>query len=569
MMNDRFSAQLRGHLLRTADTRPADGQLAAIDELVAVTAQRHPLVARLPWSRGRINPFPSVALRYGLIAIGLIIAIVAAALAAGFGPTRRTVFEGTWTSIDIPDGSKQTLVVGAGTSPAVHFVDDFATGAACVDDEVKVFTMDGTGTIVDDRLFVEWPDGGGCGLMRVFVGPGAYAYDKASDTITDGYDITWTRASASVVPPSSAPTTQPSAMATPSTSEPPTSHPGEATFTSTIHGFSMGVPAGWQTRPATEGWNGGPLAFDSPAADVIFDPALGDDLYLLVASQSFSGVSRDEWTQQVLAWTCPDGRGEFWSWRVDGARSSQRGPCNSGSIIATDTRGYLIRLVASDKAGIADHWEWLKPVLETVDLRPDEALARDRECIDYRDGGTYGQSVDPLTVWATLPAGTENGWWGGSPDVFAVGSDTCLFSPAIEIEVSIPWQLFGDACTSRDTAVDVRSRAGAYATLSQNGLKSTPSTDATLGGYPASRFEISVPEGFDLTRCDVGELRLWDSGPGRDAYIGPDQTVRVYLVEVDGLTLGVTATYSPGDERLPAHMVELDAILASLRIEPQ
>ena len=570
MMNDRFSAQLRGHLLRTADTRPADGQLAAIDELVAVTAQRHPLVARLPWSRERINPFPSVAMRYALIAIVLIIVMVAAALAAGFGPTRRTVFEGTWTSIDPADGSTQTLTVGSGVSPSVHFVDDFAAGAACVNDEVKVFTMDGTGTIADDRLSVEWPEGGGCGLMTVFVGPGSYTYDEPSDSITDGQELTWTRVEGRVVPPSGAPTTEPSAK-TPSTAERPTSHPGEATFTftSTIHGYSMGVPAGWQTRPATEGWNGGPLDFDSPAADVIFDPALGDDLYLLVASQSFSGVSADEWTQQVLAWTCPDGRGEFWSWRVDGTRSSQRGPCNSGSLIASATRGYLIRLVASGKAGISDQWEWLKPVLETVDLRPDEALARDRECIDYRDGGTYGQSVDPLTVWATLPAGTENGWWGGSPDLFAVGSDTCLFGPAIELEVSIPWQLFGDACTWRDNVIDVRSSADALATLSQNGLESTPATDATLGGYPASRLEISVPDGFALTRCDDGQLRLWDSGPGRDAYIDPDQTVRVYLVDVDGLTLGVTATYSPGEERLPAHMAELDAILASLRIEQQ
>jgi hypothetical protein len=45
--------------------------------------------------------------------------------------------------------------------------------------------------------------------------------------------------------------------------------------------------------------------------------------------------------------------------------------------------------------------------------------------------------------------------------------------------------------------------------------------------------------------------------------------VRVILVDVDGLTLGVTATYSPGDERVQAHMAELEAILASLRIEPQ
>ena len=85
MMNDRFSAQLRQHLLETADERPADGRLEAIDERVAVTAQRPRLVARLGWFPGRVDPFASGAVRYALIAAALIVAIVAAALAAGVG----------------------------------------------------------------------------------------------------------------------------------------------------------------------------------------------------------------------------------------------------------------------------------------------------------------------------------------------------------------------------------------------------------------------------------------------------------------------------------------------------
>jgi hypothetical protein len=139
----------------------------------------------------------------------------------------------------------------------------------------------------------------------------------------------------------------------------------------------LGVPPGWQTRPATEPWGGEPLDFDSPAADVIFDPTHGDGLYLIVASQSFSQLSEDEWTGEVLAWTCPEGRGEFWSWRVDGFYSSQRGPCNSGSIIAADTHGYLIRLVASTDTpehALVFDWDWLKGVLETIDLRPEDAV---------------------------------------------------------------------------------------------------------------------------------------------------------------------------------------------------
>jgi hypothetical protein len=83
MMNDRFSAQLRQHLLETADERPADGRLEAIDERVAVTSQRLRVVARLGWFPERVDPFASGALRYALIAAALIVAIVAAALAAG------------------------------------------------------------------------------------------------------------------------------------------------------------------------------------------------------------------------------------------------------------------------------------------------------------------------------------------------------------------------------------------------------------------------------------------------------------------------------------------------------
>ena len=206
MMNDRFSTELRQHLLSVADERPADGRLAAIDERVAVTAQRHPLVARLPWAPGRINPFPPVAMRYGLI-VALIIAIVAAALAAGVVPIRRTVFEGTWTSIDPADGSTQTLVVGPGQDPAVRFVDDFATGAACVADEVKVFRMEGIGTIADGRLHVAWPEGGGCGLAKVEVGPGSYTHDQATDTLVDGQELIWVRANGDAVPPTRAPVT--------------------------------------------------------------------------------------------------------------------------------------------------------------------------------------------------------------------------------------------------------------------------------------------------------------------------------------------------------------------------
>lgn len=186
MMNDRFSAQLRQHLVETAEERAADGQLAALDARLAVTSQRNPLVARLTWFPGRVGPFPSTAVRYGLVALALVIAMVAAVvLGGGTGPSRSTVFEGTWTSTDPLDGSRQTLIVAAGSTPAVQYEDDLATGGACVADAVKRFTADGAGEIAGNRLDVSYPDGGGCGLMTVPVPDMYYVHDPGNDTLVD------------------------------------------------------------------------------------------------------------------------------------------------------------------------------------------------------------------------------------------------------------------------------------------------------------------------------------------------------------------------------------------------
>jgi hypothetical protein len=127
------------------------------------------------------------------------------------------IFEGTWTSTDPGDESRQTLVVAAGMTPAVHFEDDFATGAACVDDPVKVFTADGTGQVSDSLLAVSYPDGGGCGLMTVEIGPGFLEYDEASDTLTDSDGLTWFR----VPEDGSLPTSQASATPDPACIELP------------------------------------------------------------------------------------------------------------------------------------------------------------------------------------------------------------------------------------------------------------------------------------------------------------------------------------------------------------
>ncbi|MDH4112974.1 MAG: hypothetical protein OEV60_09905 [Actinomycetota bacterium] len=168
------------------------------------------------------------------------------------------------------------------------------------------------------------------------------------------------------------------ATAPPSPSTSPSTSPGSTRFTSTIHGISIDHPSGWQTRPATEPWTGEALDFASPAADVIFDPALGDRLYLVVASQPFGGLSQDEWRNKAIDWLCTGEGMAAGSWTVDGADAFVL-ECDStrqAALAFTDTRGYLIRLVVpSEDPGLARKYDfdWFKPVLDSIDLRPEEA----------------------------------------------------------------------------------------------------------------------------------------------------------------------------------------------------
>jgi hypothetical protein len=174
------------------------------------------------------------------------------------------------------------------------------------------------------------------------------------------------------------PAASPSATASPS---PVTGPPSSFTerFDSPLHGLSIGYPSGWQTRAATEPWTGGELNFDSAAADVIFDPTLGDRLYMVLASQPYGGLSQDAWRDAQGAWLCT-GNGAAMGWpTVDGvdAFAITCGSTASAALIFTDTRGYLIRLVvSSDEPRLAEtyDWDWHRAALETVDLRPEEAL---------------------------------------------------------------------------------------------------------------------------------------------------------------------------------------------------
>ena len=182
--------------------------------------------------------------------------------------------------------------------------------------------------------------------------------------------------------PSIGPAASPSPTATPSpvTAPPP---PFTERFDSPVHGLSISYPAGWEVRPATEPKNDDPITFGAPYVDVIFEPTLQGDLYIAITSQPLRGLSADDWDLSVGAddfcGPRPEGVGVTGGTEtVDGAHglatSRIRQLCEFVPV-ATDTRGYIFGLRGADGAPAEGFgWDWFKSVLETVNLRPEDAV---------------------------------------------------------------------------------------------------------------------------------------------------------------------------------------------------
>jgi hypothetical protein len=188
---------------------------------------------------------------------------------------------------------------------------------------------------------------------------------------------------------------QPGGQPTPTTTE-----NGEALgefserFDSPLHGVSIGYPAGWRTRAATEPWSGGEVAFGAPDVDVIFDPTLRDDLYFAVVSEPKSGP---DW---VDARNLPPSldiclrdaggassgyvgtdyklRGSGWGYAISCGRHVGGGHFVK---VATATRGYIIYLHVEDERRLQATYDrdWFEAALETVDLRPEAAAVPESE----------------------------------------------------------------------------------------------------------------------------------------------------------------------------------------------
>ena len=515
MMNDRFSAQLRQHLVDSADERPADGQVAAVIDRVAVTPQRHPVAARLTWLPGRATPIPSTALRYALIAAALVGATIAwAIVAGGTGPFRSTVFEGTWTTIDPLDGSTMILTVGAGPTPEVRYVDELATGGACDLDPVKRYTAAGTGAITGPRLDVTYPNGGGCGTTTVPTA-GGYRYQAATDTLVDLDGVRWTRVSlvGDATPP---PPPSPAFAGTWTTIDP---GDGSAMFLTVTAGTSPGV------RFVDELATGGACALDS------------------VKVFTADGIGQITGSRMVV--TYPDGGG-----------------CGLMTMEYGATYDYL---AATDTLVDPDELSWARAGADVVpptrapapERTPDPEPTVDANCQQFDAPGSFTAPAGSLSLTVTVP-GTGADPWAGIRDGFWLQRQACPdWSGTGKIQAAEVTSVYTDACAG--ISVPVATAAEAVAAVSgAKGLDVAGWSDVTLGGYTGVIVDIDVPNVPNT--CPDQQILVADGLHPFDLEV----TYGLYLIDVEGRLLAIGLFGSADwDADLRA---QVDAILASIEI---
>lgn len=130
--------------------------------------------------------------------------------------------------------------------------------------------------------------------------------------------------------------------------------------------------------------------------------------------------------------------------------------------------------------------------------------------------------------------------------------------------------IFTDACEGGEEFKEVGPRVDDFAAalLKQPGPTARGPIETTLGGYPAIRVDLTVPDGADLKLCNLEGigLQIWYSPPADKYFVLlHDGIARVYIVDVDGQRQVFLAQYrsATSDEDLR----ELQAILDSIHIE--
>ena len=143
-------------------------------------------------------------------------------------------------------------------------------------------------------------------------------------------------------------------------------------FSSPLHAYSVSYPEGWTPRAATEPWTAStfPQNFFDPQVDVLYDPTLESDLFLILASQPIGDSTPEDWLAEQLA-TPDQGCDTTEPITVDGGTGLIG--CTL-AVVTSAGRGYWIQLYTGDAAPAIYDRAWFEEVLATVQLQPEDAV---------------------------------------------------------------------------------------------------------------------------------------------------------------------------------------------------
>ena len=109
------------------------------------------------------------------------------------------------------------------------------------------------------------------------------------------------------------------------------------------------------------------------------------------------------------------------------------------------------------------------------------------------------------------------------------------------------------------------------ALLAQPGTATASPVETVVGGLPAMRVDLVVPEGADLGACHLADygppgLQIWFSKPtGKFFVLSPDLHARVYVVDVEGRRQVFLAVHDV--EASAEDLAGLESMINSIRID--
>ena len=235
------------------------------------------------------------------------------------------------------------------------------------------------------------------------------------------------------------PSTAPSASAVASAAASPSTLTLTETFVSPTYGYSIKIPAGWSTKPATKSWSTGDVN--------LWNSGFNDELSLVGAGMRFSGASQslaegqtaDQW---LTAYAGGSNRGAWLPISIGGQTGylTANGVAAAGGTIAPGGVMFDAVVIDSDRAynfnmdGKLDRATF-DAIVATIALDPTSVGALPALDESFTSPW-YGYSVKTPAGWSVQPAtrlwsiGDRNGWNTGFNDELFLATAGQRFSVA-------------------------------------------------------------------------------------------------------------------------------------------